>query len=146
MQITKELLREKRPCTDGYRDFCEHFPDGVEYQELLDYCCEHDRADYAYWLLDAFGAMDDVRKIEGDYTTDRAIVVAGSLAVSGSIEAGESIKAGCGIEAGWGIKAGWDYGVYAGLHCKLSSDLRIVRAPQKPQNLMCGKWVGVDEQ
>ena len=37
-------------------------------------------------------------------------------------------------------------GVYAGLHCKLSSDLRIVRAPQKPQNLMCGKWVGVDEQ
>ena len=41
MKITKELLKEKGACFDGYRDFLKEYPvdkypDGVEYQELLD--------------------------------------------------------------------------------------------------------------
>lgn len=41
MKITKELLKEKGACADGYRAFLEEYPvdkypDGVEYQELLD--------------------------------------------------------------------------------------------------------------
>ena len=43
MKITKELLREKGACAAGYMDFLKEFPqekypDGVEYQDLLD-CC-----------------------------------------------------------------------------------------------------------
>lgn len=162
MQITKEMLKEKGACPAGYMDFCETFPDGTEYQALLDYCCEHDRADYAHWLLSKFGATDDVREIDGDYITDKSIVFAGSIKVKGSvradgfieagrdieagwhIEAGEDIKAGWDIEAGYGIKAGKDYGIYAGLSVPITSRNRTIRAVQKPTNIMCGEWVGVD--
>ena len=33
--ITKEFLKELSPCTDGYRWFCETYPDGGKYQEIL---------------------------------------------------------------------------------------------------------------
>ena len=58
------------------------------------------------------------------------------------IEAGEGIKAGEGIEAGWGIEAGEDFGIYAGLRCRVNSNSRIVVAKEKPKNLMCGVFVG----
>ena len=122
MKITKELLREKGACAAGYRNFLKEFPekkypDGVEYQELLD-CCAEKNFGYGSWLLSVFGRTDDVRKIDGNLTTEKSIIFAGRLDVSGSIEAGlgieagwgikagECIKAGLGIEAGWGIKAG----------------------------------------
>ena len=110
MKITKELLREKGACAAGYRDFLKEFPeekypDGVEYQDLLD-CCAEKGFSYGSWLLSVFGRTDDVRKVDGDLITEKSIIFAGRLEVSGSIEAGWGIKAGCGIEAGWGIKAG----------------------------------------
>ena len=110
MKITKELLKEKGACADGYRDFLKEYPvdkypDGVEYQELLD-CCAEKNFSYGSWLLGAFGKTDDVRKIEGDLIVEEGIIFAGQLEVKGCIKAGGSIKAGGGIKAGDGIKAG----------------------------------------
>ena len=110
MKITKELLREKGACAAGYRDFLKEFPeekypDGVEYQDLLD-CCAEKNFSYGSWLLSEFGRTDDVRRVDGDLITKKSIIFAGRLEVSGIIEAGEGIKAGCGIKAGKGIEAG----------------------------------------
>ena len=161
-RITRDMIREKGACASGYREFCEEFPDdaypdGVEYQDLLDRCAENGRDAYASWLIDAFGHTTDVRKIEGDYISEKSIYVCGRLEVTGkiycrgSIKAGESIEAGWGIEAGRGIKAcggieaGNDWGIYAGTHAKISSDLRRVVAKTRPRNLMSGEFVEIKE-
>ena len=211
MKITKELLKEKGACVDGYRDFLKEYPvdkypDGVEYQELLD-CCAEKNFEYGSWLLEMFGRTDEVRKIGGDLIVEKGIIFAGQLEVKGCIEAGDGIKAGWGIEAGrgikagldieagdgikaglgikagWGIeagrgikagrgieagdgiKAGWgieanygieagwgikagdgikagcEFGVYAGLRCKITNKtFRKIVAKERPENIMCGEF------
>ena len=61
------------------------------------------------------------------------------------IEAGRGIKAGWGIEAGESIEAGNDWGIYAGTHAKISSDLRRVVAKTRPRNLMSGEFLELKE-
>ena len=157
MKITKELLKEKGACAAGYRDFLKEYPvdkypDGVEYQELLD-CCAEKNFSYGSWLLGAFGKTDDVRKIEGDLIVEKGIIFAGRLEVKGcikaggGIEAGWGIKAGEGIEAGWGIKAGEgieagdEFGIYAGLCCRITNKTqRKIIAKKRPENIMCGEF------
>ena len=174
MKITKELLREKGACAAGYRDFLKEFPeekypDGVEYQDLLDCCAEKDFS-YGSWLLSVFGRTDDVRKVDGDLITEKSIIFAGRLEVSGiikagcgieaglgieagcgieageGIEAGWDIKAGCGIKAGWGIEAGWEFGIYAGLRVRITSEYRKIIAKTKPENIMCGEFVEAENE
>ena len=217
MKITKELLKEKGACAAGYRDFLKEYPvdkypDGVEYQELLD-CCAEKNFNYGTWLLGVFGRTDDVRKIDGDLIVEKGIIFAGRLEVKGcikaglgieagwGIKAGEGIKAGCGIEAGGGIKAGcgieagcgikaglgikagegieagfgidagdgikavWgikagegieagrgieagngikagdEFGIYAGLCCRITNKTqRKIIARERPENVMCGEF------
>ena len=151
MKITKELLKEKGACAGGYRDFLKEYPvdkypDGVEYQELLD-CCAEKNFSYGSWLLSVFGRTNDVRKIDGDLIVEKGIIFAGRLEVKGRIEAGCGIEAGLGIEAGWdinageGIKAGCEYGIYAGLRCKITNkELRKIIAKECPENIMCGEF------
>ena len=162
MKITKELLREKGACAAGYRDFLKEFPkekypDGVEYQDLLD-CCAEKGFSYGSWLLSVFGRTDDVRKVDGDLITEKSIIFAGRLEVSGSIEAGEGIeagcgikagrgvKAGCGIKAGEGIEAGCKFGIYAGLRVRITSEYRKIIAKTKPENIMCGEFVEAENE
>ena len=192
MKITKELLREKGACAAGYRDFLKEFPeekypDGVEYQDLLD-CCAEKNFSYGSWLLSEFGRTDDVRRIDGDLITKKSIIFAGRLEVSGiikagwgieagegikagegieagcgieagkgikagwgikageGIEAGEGIKAGEGIEAGWGIEAGCEFGIYAGLRVRITSEYRKIIAKTKPENIMCGEFVEAENE
>ena len=174
IKITRDMLKEKGACASGYREFCKEFPDdeypdGVGYQDLLDRCAENGRDAYASWLIDAFGNTTDVRKIEGDYISEKSIYVCGWLEVTGTIycregiKAGKGIKAGMGIKAGEGIEAGWgieagesieagrgieagdDWGIYAGTHAKISSDLRRVVAKTRPRNLMSGEFVEIKE-
>ena len=174
MKITKELLREKGACAAGYRDFLKEFPeekypDGVEYQDLLD-CCAEKNFSYGSWLLSEFGRTDDVRKVDGDLITEKSIIFAGRLEVSGSIkagcgiEAGEGIEAGCGIEAGegieagcgikagegikagCGIEAGCEFGIYAGLCVRITSEYRKIIAKTKPENIMCGEFVEAENE
>ena len=175
MKITKELLKEKGACVDGYRDFLKEYPvdkypDGVEYQELLD-CCAEKNFEYGSWLLEMFGRTDEVRKIGGDLIIEKGIIFAGQLEVKGCIEAGNGIKAGWGIEAGrgikagrgieagygieagwgieagdgikagWGIEAGDEFGIYAGLCCRVTNKtLRKIIAKERPENIMCGEF------
>ena len=151
MKITKELLREKGACADGYRDFLKEYPvdkypDGVEYQELLD-CCAEKNFSYGSWLLGAFGKTDENRKIDGDLIAEKGIIFAGQLEVKGCIKAGEGIEAGwgidagCGIEAGNGIKAGDEFGIYAGLCCRITNKTqRKIIAKNRPENIMCGEF------
>ena len=144
MKITKELLREKGACAAGYRDFLKEFPeekypDGVEYQDLLD-CCAEKGFSYGSWLLSVFGRTDDVRKVDGDLITEKSIIFAGRLEVSGSIEAGE------GIKAGWGIEAGCEFGIYAGLRVRITSEYRKIIAKTKPENIMCGEFVEAENE
>ena len=150
IKITRDMLKEKGACASGYRAFCKEFPDdeypdGVGYQDLLDRCAENGRDAYASWLIDAFGHTTDVRKIEGDYISEKSIYVCGRLEVTGKIYCRGSIKAGESIEAGWGIEAGNDWGIYAGTHVKISSDLRRVVAKTRPRNLMSGEFVEIKE-
>ena len=174
MKITKELLREKGACAAGYMDFLKEFPqekypDGVEYQDLLD-CCAEKNFSYGLWLLSEFGRTDDVRKVDGDLITEKSIIFAGRLEVSGSIkaswgieagwgikagrgieagegiEAGYGIEAGCGIEAGWGIEAGCEFGIYAGLRVRITSEYRKIIAKTKPENIMCGEFVEAENE
>ena len=144
MKITKELLREKGACVAGYRDFLKEFPeekypDGVEYQDLLD-CCAEKNFSYGSWLLSEFGRTDDVRRIDGDLITKKSIIFAGRLEVSGII------KAGWCIEAGEGIKAGWEFGIYAGLRVRITSECRKIIAKTKPENIMCGEFVEAENE
>lgn len=144
MKITKELLREKGACAAGYRDFLKEFPeekypDGVEYQDLLD-CCAEKNFSYGSWLLSEFGRTDDVRRVDGDLITKKSIIFAGRLEVSGIIKAGEGIEAGCGIEAGW------EFGIYAGLRVRITSECRKIIAKTKPENIMCGEFVEAENE
>ena len=156
-KITRDMIKAKGACVSGYKEFCkafpkEAYPDGVEYQKILDRCAENGRDSYASRLVYTFGKTTDVRKIEGDYISEKSIFVCGRLEVTGkiscigSIEAGDGIKAGWGIEAGDGIEAGENFGIYAGLIVRLDSNDRQVKAKQKPINLICGEFVVDDDK
>ena len=157
--ITLRYLREIGACAEGRSAFEKAFPDGGEYQTVLDKCAEEGRMDFASWLLHKVGPTDDVRTYEDQVNDENmSICFAGTLifkkgAIVKSIDAGEGIeagwgiKAGCGIEAGDGIEAGEGYGIFAGLKIKLPNwSLHArVSASCKPTNLVSGYWVEKEE-
>jgi len=159
-KITLQFLKDIGACRDGQREFQKAFPEGAGYQEVLDRCANEGRPDFGKWLLNKLGPTDDIRTFEENVEEpERIIIFAGNLEfklgvsakliVSGcGIEAGEGIEAGCGIKAGEGIEAGEGYGVFAGIHIKISLWCRfaIVSAKQKPKNLISGYWVETDEK
>lgn len=51
------------------------------------------------------------------------------------------IKAGCGIKAGRDIEVGENFGIYAGLSCKITDHkYRKIIASEEPENIMCGEF------
>ncbi len=153
-RITSDYLKEIGACNQGVSAFKKAYPDGGEYQEILDRCCAEGHSDWAMWLLYKVGATDDVRTYD-EFVSDEKleIVFAGRIEfkigatirrlIAGTgIEAGWGIKAGEGIEAGWGIKAGEGYGIFAGLRVKVSLWMNYakVKAKSKPENLISGHW------
>ena len=157
--ITLRYLREIGACAEGRSAFEKAFPDGGEYQTVLDKCAEEGRMDFASWLLHKVGPTDDVRTYEDQIDDENmSICFAGTLILKKGakvkcIEAGCGIKAGWGIEAGEGIKAGCGieagegYGIFAGLKIKLPNwSLHArVSASCKPTNLVSGYWVEKEE-
>ena len=146
-KITRDMIKAKGAFPAGYREFCktfpeEDYPDGVEYQKILDRCAENGRDSYASWLVYTFGKTTDVRKIEGDYISEKSIFVCGRLEVTGKIscigriEAGDSIKAGCGIEAGDSIKAGC--GIEAGWDIEAGCDIKAGRGIEAGWGIKAG--------
>ena len=151
MKITKELLKEKGACVDGYRAFLEEypekkFPDGVEYQELLDVCAEKSW-EYGVWLLNKFGPTNEIREIEGDLIAEKSIIFAGQIQVSGGIEAGDGIEAGLGIEAGEGIEAGWSIeageGIKAGLDIEAGEGIKAGLGIKAGEEIEAGEGFGI---
>ena len=120
--ITLRYLREIGACSEGRLAFEKAFPNGGEYQDVLDKCAEEGRMDFAGWLLHEVGPTDDVRTYEEQINDENiSICFAGTLifkkgARVKGIEAGWGIKAGCGIKAGEGIEAG--RGIEAGCGIK----------------------------
>ena len=134
--ITLDYLKQLGACREGQREFQRVFPDGGEYQAILDRCADEGRVDFGSWLFNHIGATNDVRIYEEKIDTpNRGIIFAGDIKLKAGanikfllsgrgiktgygIEAGDGIKAGWGIEAGWGIKAGQDieagWGIEAG--------------------------------
>ena len=50
-KITPALLKSWSPCSDGYRRFCELFPDGADLQTAMDGLIADSHDDWAYWLF-----------------------------------------------------------------------------------------------
>ena len=140
MFITLDYLKEKSACGAGQRYFADHFPEGAEYQAVLDVLAKDNQGGYADWLMDNVGKTDAVMEIDGDLEVEGNIFFAGLIKVSGFIKASLRIKAGWGIEAGSGIEAGDDYGIYAGLRVRISlkAQYAVVVAKEAPKNLMLG--------
>ena len=129
MLITLDWLNEKGACSAGKRWFEEHFPEGGEYQDVLNALAAENSASWGQWLLQAAGPVDTVLEVN-EINTDASLFFAGRIIVKGalivarylfagrSIVAGEGIKAGRSISAGECINAGWgikaDHGIVAG--------------------------------
>lgn len=142
-KITLDYLKSIGACDEGRREFARAFPDGGEYQDVLDRCAEEGQVDFGAWLLDKLGRTDDVR-VYGENVIDaeKTIIFAGQI----EFRLGASAKyiiAGLGIKAGWSIEAGEGYGIFAGLHIKVTqwAERAIVTAKNKPDNLISGHWV-----
>lgn len=134
--ITLDFLKAHDACEDGQSEFERVFPDGGEYQVVLDRCAYENRMNFAQWLMNICGPSDDIRTFEDDIDEpDKNIAFAGTLyfkkgvnvkrilagcdieagdgiVVGESIDAGYNIQAGRGIKAGYSIDAGW--GIKAG--------------------------------
>ena len=164
--ITLDYLKQLGACREGQREFQRVFPDGGEYQAILDRCADEGRVDFGSWLFNHIGATNDVRIYEEKIDApNRGIIFAGDIKLkSGAnvkflfsghsieagdgikagwgIEAGRGIEAGCGIKAGYDIKAGKDFCVFAGFNIKKSEwpIFAVVTAKEKPTNLISGYW------
>ena len=163
--ITIDMLNAKGACMSGMRDFLDKYPEseypqGVDYQELLDACAAADRDDYGSWLLDIIGRTNAVLEVD-EINSEKSIFFAGSIVCNGSIKcaksitagsginagngitAGSGITAGRGITAGWGINAGNDYGIYAGLRVRMSEKkiCATITTKEEPHNIVCGEFV-----
>jgi uncharacterized protein (DUF342 family) len=108
MFITLEFLKEKSACSAVQKYFSDHFPEGAEYQDVLDVLAKENERNYADWLLKNVGKTDAVMEIDDDLEVEGNIFFAGSIKIKGFLKATLSIKAGSGIEAGAGIKAAYD--------------------------------------
>ena len=92
MDFTKDFIRSKNPCADGFRWYLRNHRDGSDYQQVLDDLVRDGRVEDACWLLDKVGPSNTVLKL--DHLACDAIVHAGSIEVRGSIEAGTLLRAG----------------------------------------------------
>ena len=51
MDFTKDFVRAKNPCADGFRWYLRHHRNGSEYQQVLDHLVRDGRVEDACWLL-----------------------------------------------------------------------------------------------
>lgn len=146
--ITLDYLKQLGACREGQREFQRVFPDGGEYQAILDRCADKGRVDFGSWLLNHVGATNDVRIYEEKIDApNRGIIFAGDIKLKAGANvkfllSGRGIQAGKGIKAGDGIKAGEDFCVFAGLNINKSNwpIFAVVTAKEKPNNLVSGYW------
>ena len=121
MDITKDFIKAKQPCSSGLRWFLRHYENGSNYQPLLDALVDAGRADDASWLLTQFGPTSEERIVD-DIDT-QAVVFAGRLEVRGNIHVdsvmhtGRTIRAQGTIVVGTSINCGGDLVAGGGIRC-----------------------------
>ena len=117
MLITIDWLKEKGACAESLLAFKHRFPNGAEYQEVLDALAAEDRYDWGSWLLRVGGNTNAILEVD-ELITEASIFFAGKIIVKGILKTTKwllssgSIITDGDIEAGWGIEVGED--IYAG--------------------------------
>ncbi|CAM4131812.1 hypothetical protein [Bordetella tumulicola] len=115
MDITKDFIKLKQPCADGFRWYLRHAPPHGTYQQLLDALVADGRSKDAHWLLDQFGPTDAVLELDHldaqDFVFAGAVTVRGTLEVTGTLRTGRGIRVGGGMRVDGHLQAGDD------VHC-----------------------------
>ena len=83
VNITRNFIRAKRPCAEGFRWFLRRQEVGSNYQTLLDDLVREGRVGDACWLLDQFGPTDDVLRVDAIHAD--ALVFAGTVECAGNV-------------------------------------------------------------
>ncbi|MVW80313.1 hypothetical protein [Bordetella sp. 02P26C-1] len=121
MDITKDFIKLKQPCADGYRWYLRHAPPHGTYQQILDALVADGRGKDACWLLDQFGPTDAVLRLDHldahDFVFAGAIEVRGTIEVTGNLRVGRGIRAGGGIRVEGSLQAGDDVHCAGALTC-----------------------------
>ena len=125
--ITRNFIRAKRPCADGYRWLLRRPEADSNYQTLLDDLVRDGRVNDACWLLDQFGPTDDVLQV--NHLLADALVFAGTVECTGNadvtslLRTGRSLSVRGGLQVGGSLQVGDDLAVGAALRC--DADIRI---------------------
>lgn len=121
MDITKDFIKLKQPCADGYRWYLRHAPPHGTYQQILDALVADGRGKDACWLIDQFGATDAVLQLDHleahDFVFAGAIEVRGTIEITGTLRVGRGIRAGGGIRVEGRLQAGDDVHCAGALIC-----------------------------
>lgn len=143
--ITRQFIRAKQPCADGYRWYLRRQEGASNYQALLDDLVREGRVEDACWMLDQFGPTNDVLEIE--HLEADALVFAGSVRclgsadVDGVLRTGRSLSVLGGLRVGGALRVGEDLRVSGALRCdgsvQLHSDARVGWSLAVAQRLQC---------
>lgn len=133
VNITRNFIRAKRPCADGFRWFLRRQEIGSNYQTLLDDLVCEGRITDACWLLDQFGPTDDV--LEVDDLFGEAVVFAGAIVCKGNADVATLLRTGRDLQVGGGLQVGADMQIGGALRvegpvqcagkARISSDVRV---------------------
>lgn len=133
VDITRNFIRAKRPCAEGFRWFLRRQEVGSNYQALLDDLVREGRVTDACWLLDQFGPTDDVLRV--DQLHADALVFAGSVECTGNADIGGLLRTGRDLHVHGGLQVGEDVQVGGALRvdgpwqcggkASVGSDVRI---------------------
>ena len=143
--ITRQFLRAKQPCADGYRWYLRRQEGASNYQALLDNLVREGRVEDACWMLDQFGPTNDV--LEVDHLEADALVFAGSVRcrghadVEGVLRTARSLSVLGGLRVGCALRVGEDLRVAGAVRCEGSArqhgDARVGWSLTVAQRLQC---------
>lgn len=115
MDITKDFIKLKQPCADGFRWYLRHAPPQGTYQQLLDALVADGRTKDACWLLDQFGPTDAVLQL--DHLDAEDVVFAGAIEVRGTLDLTGTLRTGRGIRVGGGMRVQGRLQAGDDIHC-----------------------------
>ena len=143
--ITRQFIRAKQPCADGYRWYLRRQEGASNYQALLDDLVREGRVEDACWMLDQFGPTNDV--LDVDHLEADALVFAGSVRcrghadVEGVLRTGRSLSVLGGLRVGGALRVGEDLRVAGAVRCegsaRLQGDARVGWSLTVAQRLHC---------
>ncbi|WP_010457967.1 hypothetical protein [Acidovorax radicis] len=143
--ITRQFIRAKRPCADGYRWYLRRQEGASNYQALLDDLVREGRVEDACWMLDQFGPTNDVLEVEhlgaDALVFARSVRCGGSADVDGVLRTGRSLSVRGGLRVGGALRVGEDLRVSGALRCdggvRWHGDARVGGSLVVAQRLQC---------